>query len=230
MWVWSLGREDPLEEVAWQPTPVFLPGESYGQRSLADYEPWGHKESDMTEVTEYARTQWHKVIYVEFTKGCFLFCDECAFILYILLWGIIIFYDLSLSKYSSYRCCLMFLWSETYKVMMAFESFRWLAAWHSAMKQRQNGWDVVIFDSWLIHDIFLLTLTIEAAVCDSSVFWVCSPCRERLIFCGSVIFFHILALLPTRALRSPMTIRLSDGRAAVRSLSRSLQNFPLTGM
>ena len=34
---------------AWQPTPVFLPGESYGQRSLVDYCPWGHKESDMTE-------------------------------------------------------------------------------------------------------------------------------------------------------------------------------------
>ena len=33
----------------WQPTPVFLPGESHGQRSLADYGPWGHKESDMTE-------------------------------------------------------------------------------------------------------------------------------------------------------------------------------------
>ena len=41
---------------AWQPTPVFLPGESHGQRSLAGYSPnGGYKESDMTEVTEYAR-------------------------------------------------------------------------------------------------------------------------------------------------------------------------------
>ena len=32
---------------AWQLTPVFLPGESYGQRSLAGYSPQGHKESDM---------------------------------------------------------------------------------------------------------------------------------------------------------------------------------------
>ena len=31
----------------WQPTPVFLPGKSHGQRSLAGYSPWGHKESDM---------------------------------------------------------------------------------------------------------------------------------------------------------------------------------------
>ena len=32
----------------WQPTPVFLLGESHGQRSLANYSPWGCKESDMT--------------------------------------------------------------------------------------------------------------------------------------------------------------------------------------
>ena len=34
---------------AWQPTPVVLPGESYGQRSLAGYHPWGCKESDTAE-------------------------------------------------------------------------------------------------------------------------------------------------------------------------------------
>ena len=34
---------------AWQPTTVFLPGESHGQRILEGYSPWGHKESDMTE-------------------------------------------------------------------------------------------------------------------------------------------------------------------------------------
>ena len=33
----------------WQPIPVFLPGESHGQRSLAGYSPQGHKESGMTE-------------------------------------------------------------------------------------------------------------------------------------------------------------------------------------
>jgi len=38
----------------WQPTPVFLPGESHGQRSLAGYNPWGHKESDTIEVTEHS--------------------------------------------------------------------------------------------------------------------------------------------------------------------------------
>ena len=33
----------------WQPTPVFLPGKSYRQRSLVGYSPWGLKESDTTE-------------------------------------------------------------------------------------------------------------------------------------------------------------------------------------
>ena len=33
----------------WQPTPVFLPGESHGYRSLVGYSPWGYTESDTTE-------------------------------------------------------------------------------------------------------------------------------------------------------------------------------------
>ena len=37
----------------WQPMPVFLPGESQGQRSLVGYSPWGCKELDTTEAT------WH---------------------------------------------------------------------------------------------------------------------------------------------------------------------------
>ena len=47
-WTLSLGWEDPLEE-RWQPTPVFLPGISHGQRSLVGYSPWSCKESDTTE-------------------------------------------------------------------------------------------------------------------------------------------------------------------------------------
>ena len=39
---------------AWQATPVFLPGESHGQRCLAGYGPQGCKESDMTEAPEHA--------------------------------------------------------------------------------------------------------------------------------------------------------------------------------
>ena len=39
----------------WQPTPVFLPIESHGQRSLVSYSPWGHKESDTPEQLSIAR-------------------------------------------------------------------------------------------------------------------------------------------------------------------------------
>ena len=35
----------------WQPTPVFLPGESHGQGKLVGYSSWGSKELDMTEHT-----------------------------------------------------------------------------------------------------------------------------------------------------------------------------------
>ena len=41
-WVRSLVRKIPWRR-KWQPTPGFLPGESYGQRSLMGYSPWGHR-------------------------------------------------------------------------------------------------------------------------------------------------------------------------------------------
>ena len=58
----SLGQEDPLEKgMATQPkilpknTPVFLPGEFPGQRSLVGYSPWSRKELDMTD--QFIHTQ-----------------------------------------------------------------------------------------------------------------------------------------------------------------------------
>ena len=41
----------------WQPTPVFLPGESQGRWSLVGCRLWGHKESDMTETTQQQQQQ-----------------------------------------------------------------------------------------------------------------------------------------------------------------------------
>ena len=48
-WVWKI----PWRR-KWQPTPVFLPGEPHGQRSLAGYRPQGCKELDRTDVTEHS--------------------------------------------------------------------------------------------------------------------------------------------------------------------------------
>ena len=56
---------------AWQPTPVYLPGESCGLRRLMGYSPWGYEESDMTEATEHAQTHlikcWHRIVLLRLT-------------------------------------------------------------------------------------------------------------------------------------------------------------------
>ena len=46
----------------WQPTPVFLPGKSHGQRGMVDYSPWGCKESD---VTDHTHTHTHTYTYTQ---------------------------------------------------------------------------------------------------------------------------------------------------------------------
>ena len=52
-WVWFLDWEDPLEEgVA---THSIWSGDSHGQRSLASYSPWGHKDLDMIEQLSTAQ-------------------------------------------------------------------------------------------------------------------------------------------------------------------------------
>ena len=43
MKVQSLGQEDPLRK-KWQPSPVFMPEKSHGQRSLAGYSLWGSQK------------------------------------------------------------------------------------------------------------------------------------------------------------------------------------------
>ena len=54
IWDRSLGQQDPLEYF----TPIFLPGEAHGQRSLVDYSPYCPKVSDRIEVTEHAPTHF----------------------------------------------------------------------------------------------------------------------------------------------------------------------------
>ena len=68
-WVQSLGPEEPWRR-EWQPTSVYLPGEFHRRRSLADYSPWGRKESDRSEwlslthsyISHYISQQTHAVI------------------------------------------------------------------------------------------------------------------------------------------------------------------------
>ena len=50
-WVWSWVGKIPWRR-KWQPPPVFLPGNSYGQRSLAGHRPWGGKRAGPESATE----------------------------------------------------------------------------------------------------------------------------------------------------------------------------------
>ena len=55
-WVTSLSLSTVMHwRRKWQPTPVFLPGESHGRRSVVGCSPWGRTESDTTEAT----LRWH---------------------------------------------------------------------------------------------------------------------------------------------------------------------------
>ena len=66
MRVQPLGQEDPLEEGKATHSSI-PPGESHGQRSLADYSPQGHKELDLTEATQH---MWiKKGVQTETLKG-----------------------------------------------------------------------------------------------------------------------------------------------------------------
>ena len=57
----------------WQPTPVFLPGESQGQRSLVGCRLWGCTESDTTEVTQQQQPaiQHSNSVYYYYKQICF---------------------------------------------------------------------------------------------------------------------------------------------------------------
>ena len=58
MQIRSLGQEDPQRR-KWQPSPIFLPGDSHGQRKLVDYSPWGCKESGMIEKLPHIPENHH---------------------------------------------------------------------------------------------------------------------------------------------------------------------------
>ena len=72
----------------WQPTPVFLPGEFHGKRSLVGYSPWSHKESDTTELLTLSRYLFlvklffchHLPCCCSVAQSCLTLCDpmDCS--------------------------------------------------------------------------------------------------------------------------------------------------------
>ena len=68
---------------AWEPTPVFLPGESHGQRCLEGYRPWGRKEPQPKHTGRQFRKprMWengHGEVHAGFTSPLSLF-QTCAY-------------------------------------------------------------------------------------------------------------------------------------------------------
>ena len=57
----------------WQPTPVFFSREFHGQRSLAGYSPWGHKESNTTEQLTHTHIKKYQINVMYFSETSYLF-------------------------------------------------------------------------------------------------------------------------------------------------------------
>ena len=52
------GRKGVSWRRKWQPTPIFLPGESQGRESLVGCCLWGHTESDTSEAKQFSSSSW----------------------------------------------------------------------------------------------------------------------------------------------------------------------------
>ena len=62
-WVWSLDPENSLVK-AMQPSPVFLPGEFHGQRSLAGYSPWDDRVGQDWPTNTHTHTHTHTCTHI----------------------------------------------------------------------------------------------------------------------------------------------------------------------
>ena len=78
-WTRSLVRF-PWRRRAWQPTPVFWPGEFHGQRSLVGYSPWGHKDLDTAE--QLNKKKFLRPLITNKTEHFFIFTGNLYFSFY----------------------------------------------------------------------------------------------------------------------------------------------------
>ena len=106
----------PLGRRKWQPTPEFLPGEFHGQRSLAGYSPWGHKESDMTEwltSLHFLGSQISFFTHLQVFKGAILSKRNKSYI----LWYLIPNYS-SKEKWRNNPLLIVLGWANMFKFKM----------------------------------------------------------------------------------------------------------------
>ena len=90
----------------WQPTPVFLPGQSHGPRSRVGYSSWGLKESDTTErhIRTYIGTNiWMLSIRMHICLLYIIIYVILYYIVYILLYITCILYNIYYIYYVYYK-------------------------------------------------------------------------------------------------------------------------------
>ena len=97
----------------WQSTPVFLPGKSHGQRSLAAYSPWGHKESDTTELDTLSPKREHKSLPWALGIPPRVHPQQCHFLFLVISFGcrllLCFFFSLFICSTGSSLLCTGFL-------------------------------------------------------------------------------------------------------------------------
>ena len=71
-WATSLSLFTFMHWRSWQPTPVFLPGESEGRGSLVGCRIWGRTESDMTEATQQQQACKSPVLHIKYESILFI--------------------------------------------------------------------------------------------------------------------------------------------------------------
>ena len=123
-WVQFLGHEGPLGKGR-QPTLVFLPGKSHGQRSLVGCSPCGHKESDTTEhytfINIYIFFLFFKCVYYFWL--CWVFFATCK---------LLSSCSEQASRYDDFSCC----------GAQALECVGFISCCSWSLEHKLNSWGV----------------------------------------------------------------------------------------
>ena len=121
----------------WQPTSVFLPGESHGQRSRAGYSPWGCKETRLKQLSMH-RPKWHHHSWYCFSH------DKQVFRIESILWNYI--FSPKQEKMTHKFCVSQFWWDKQILKhnLVARESFEKLV-----FDLKRNNRGRVISDHWM---------------------------------------------------------------------------------
>ena len=106
----------------WQPTPVLLPGESQGQRSLVGCRLWGHTESDTTEATQQQQQQHSFLLYSKGLQLC-IYIYICFNFLKVNLYQGVNQAKLLSTTHFTYHCINITLYHHLYYCIVAYNIY-----------------------------------------------------------------------------------------------------------